>query len=129
MGLTGLGGTYNRYGVAAPRSSGGYTIYRPEHWAFENTDLYYGDLLGGAPICLATFELDSVEYEIRRGLPYPTFEDGAPETLEILALAPAVKGEIDRFGGRVPLNGHIEESLDISDRREEPTDFSRIFAD
>jgi hypothetical protein len=110
MGLTGMGGTYNRYGVAVPRSSGGFTIYRPEHWAFEGTDLYYGDLLGGTPVNLATFELDSVEYTFRRGLPYPTFEDGAPETLEILALAPAVRGEEDRFGGHVPLNGPMEET-------------------
>lgn len=113
MGLTGMGGTYNRYGVAVPRSSGGFTVYRPDHWAFEGTDLYYGDLLGGVPVNLATFELDSVEYTFRRGLPYPTFEDGAPETLEILALAPAVRGEVDRFGGRVPLNGPLEESAVI----------------
>ncbi len=111
MGLTGMGGTYNRYGVAAPRSSGGFTIYRPDHWAFDGTDLYYGDLLGGTPVNLATFELDSVEYTFRRGLPYPTFEDGAPETLEILAMAPAVRGEEDRFNGEVPLNGPIAESL------------------
>jgi hypothetical protein len=110
MGLTGMGGTYNRYGVAVPRSSGGYTVYRPDHWSFAGTDLYYGDLLGGTPVNLATFELDSVEYTFRRGLPYPTFEDGAPETLEILALAPAVRGEVDRFAGHVPLNGPIEEA-------------------
>ena len=109
MGLTGMSGIYNRYGVAAPRSSGGFTIYRPYHWAFEGTDLYYGDLLGGTPVNLATFELDAVEYTFHRGLPYPTFEDGAPETLEILAMAPAVYGEEDRFGGQVPLNGKIEE--------------------
>jgi hypothetical protein len=110
MGLTGLGGTYSRYGVAAPRASGGFTIYRPEHWAFAGTDLYYGDLLGGAPTCLAAFEMDAVEYTMRRGLPYPTHEDGAPATLEILALAPAVRGEIDRFAGLVPLNGPITEA-------------------
>ena len=115
MGLTGMGGTYNRYGVAAPRSSGGFTVYRPEHWVFEGTDLYYGDLLGGMPVNLATFELDSVEYVIRRGLPYPTFEDGAPETLEILAMAPAVRGEEDRFGGQVPLNGPMREALATAD--------------
>lgn len=105
FGLNGLGGIYNRYGVATPRSSGGFTVYRPNHWAFSGTDLYYGDLLGGAPICLAAFEVDSVEYTFRRGLPYPTFEDGAPETLEILAICPAVRGEEDRFGGRYPIGG------------------------
>jgi hypothetical protein len=110
MGLSGMGGTYNRYGVAAPRSSGGFTIYRPEHWAFAGTDLYYGDLLGGVPVGLATFELDAVEYTFHRGLPVPTFEDGAPKNLEILALAPAVRGEEDRFAGRVPLNGPMAEA-------------------
>lgn len=109
IGLNGMGGIYNRYGAATPRSSGGFTVYRPEHWSFEGTDLYYGDLLGGAPTCLAAFEVDSVEYTFRRGLPYPTFEDGAPPTLEILALCPAVRGEEDRFGGRTPLGGPEEE--------------------
>lgn len=113
MGLTGMSGTYNRYGVAAPRSSGGYTVYRPRHWAFAGTDLYYGDLLGGTPVNLATFELDAVEYTFRRGLPFPTFEDGAPESLEILALAPAVRGEEDRFGGTVPLNGPLREAEQV----------------
>ena len=110
MGLTGLGGTYSRYGVAAPRSSGGFTIYRPDHWAFAGTDLYYGDLLGGAPTCLAAFEMDSVDYIMQHGLPFPTHEDGAPATLEILAVAPAVRGEIDRFGGTAPLNGPMAEA-------------------
>lgn len=105
IGLNGLGGIYTRYGVATPRSSGGFTVYRPEHWAFEGTDLYYGDLLGAAPTFLAAFEVDSVEYTFRRGLPYPTFEDGAPETLEILAMCPAVRGEENRFGGSVPIGG------------------------
>jgi hypothetical protein len=109
MGLNALGGIYNRYGAAAPRSSGGFTIYRPEHWVFEDTDLYYGDLLGGTPVCLASFELDAVEYTFSRGLPSPTFEDGAPKTLEILALACAQRGEEDRWGGRVPIGGPVKE--------------------
>jgi len=105
IGLNGMGGIYNRYGSATPRSSGGFTVYRPEHWSFEGTDLYYGDLLGGPPTFLASFEVDSVEYTFHRGLPHPTFEDGAPPTLEILALCPAARGEEDRFGGRVPIGG------------------------
>jgi hypothetical protein len=109
MGLNAIGGIYNRYGVAAPRSSGGFTVYRPEHWVFEGTDLYYGDVLGGAPVCLASFELDAVEYTFRRGLPYPTFEDGAPESLEIIAMACAQRGEEDRWGGARPLGGPIKE--------------------
>ncbi|MFG1955169.1 N,N-dimethylformamidase beta subunit family domain-containing protein [Micromonospora sp. NPDC048830] len=109
IGLNGLGGVYTRYGTATPRSSGGFTVYRPEHWAFEGTDLYYGDQLGAAPTFLAAFEVDSVEYTFHRGLPYPTFEDGAPQTLEILAMTPAVRGEEDRFGGLLPIGGPEEE--------------------
>lgn len=109
VGLNAMGGVYNRYGVAAPRSSGGFTIYRPEHWVFEGTDLYYGDVLGGDPVCLASFELDAVEYTFRRGLPYPTFEDGAPDSLEILAMASAQRGEEDRWNGMRPLGGPIKE--------------------
>lgn len=115
VGLNGMGGIYTRYGVATPRASGGFTVYRPEHWAFAGTDLYYGDVLGGAPTCLAAFEVDSVEYTFHRGLPYPTGEDGAPDGLEILALCPAVRGEEDRFGGRVPIGGpeyELEDYLD-----------------
>lgn len=111
MGLTGTAGCYNRYGTAAPRSSGGFTVYRPNHWIFENTDLNYGDVFGAAPICVAAFEMDGVDYTFRHGLPYPTHEDGAPETLEILAMAPAVAGEIDKWNGAVPLGAPVYETI------------------
>lgn len=118
MGLTGMGGIYTRYGVATPRSSGGFTVYRPDHWVFEKTDLYYGDVLGGAPSYVVAFEVDGVDYTFRKGLPYPTYADGAPESLEILAMAPAVLGETDRFNGTEAINGpefeflnHVEEQF------------------
>ncbi|MET8752246.1 N,N-dimethylformamidase beta subunit family domain-containing protein [Streptomyces sp. NPDC004667] len=111
MGLTGLGGVYARYGSATPRSSGGYTVYRPHHWAFEGTDLYYGDVFGGDEACIVSFEVDGVDYTFRKGLPYPTGEDGAPDDLEILAMAPAVVGETDRWQGRVPLGAAETEAL------------------
>jgi len=109
IGLTGTAGIYTRYGVATPRSSGGFTVYRPDHWVFEGSDLYYGDVLGGAPVNVVGFEVDGVEYTFRKGLPYPTFEDGAPESLEILAMAPAVAGEIDRWDGTEAINGPLYE--------------------
>lgn len=109
MGLTGLAGCYNRYGSTTPRSSGGFTVYRPEHWAFHNTDLYYGDVFGGAPICVAAFELDGVDYTFRNGLPFATGSDGAPRDLEILAMTPAVAGEIDHWNGAVPLGAPLNE--------------------
>lgn len=114
MGLNGLGGTYARFGCAAPRSSGGFTVYRERHWAFADTDLYYGDILGGAPTFVAAFEMDGVDYTFRGGLPYPTLADGAPDSLEILALTPAVRGEEDRFGGRFPLGGPLDEGEDYN---------------
>lgn len=103
MGSTGFGGIYHRYGTAVPRGAGGFTVYRPEHWSFEDTDLYYGDILGGRPAYITSFEVDGVDYTFRDGLPYPTGLDGAPEEVEILGLVPAVKFEEDRFGGQVPL--------------------------
>jgi N,N-dimethylformamidase beta subunit-like, C-terminal len=103
MGLNGLGGIYTHYGVACPRSSGGYTVYRPRHWTLEGTDLYYGDLLGGPPAYIASYEVDGVNYTFRKGLPYPTFDDGAPASLEIIGMCPAVAYEEDRFQGSVPL--------------------------
>ena len=88
LGLTGFGGVYTRFGSASPRASGGLTVYRPEHWVFENTDLYYADQFGDAPSYIASFEVDGLDYTFRNGLPYPTHKDGAPESLEILAMAP-----------------------------------------
>ena len=89
--LTGLSfsrGGYARYGLGTPRSSGGFTVWRPEHWAFEGTDLAYGDALGIADTICA-YEVDGCELTLRDGLPTPTHADGAPAGLEVLATAPA----------------------------------------
>lgn len=109
MGLTGAAGVYIRYGSSVPRGSGGYTVYRPEHWALADTDLYYGDVFGAAPVCVAAFEVDGVDYTFRKGLPYATGADGAPENLEILAMAPAVLGASDDWAGEVPLGGPLDD--------------------
>jgi hypothetical protein len=104
MGLTGMAGIYNRYGNAVPRSAGGFTVYRHDHWALEGTGLCYGDLLGGPPAYAAGFELDGVDYGFADGLPFPTGSDGAPDSLEIIAIAPASLGEIDFWDEAVPMN-------------------------
>lgn len=93
MGLTGTGGVYVAHGGAAPRGSRGFTVYRPDHWAFENTDLYYADVFGNAPYSIVSFEVDGVDYTFRNGLPEPTFRDGTPKSVVILAMTPAIKGE------------------------------------
>jgi hypothetical protein len=109
IGLTGAAGIYTRYGVSTPRSSGGFQIYRPNHWALEGTGLFYGDTLGAHPINIAAFEVDGVDYTFRKGLPYPTGADGASKDLQIIAMCPAVQGEIDRWGGKEPIGGHLRD--------------------
>jgi hypothetical protein len=88
-GLTFTRGGYSRYGLGVPRASGAYTIWRPDHWIFEGTRLRYGDALGLADSIVA-YEVDGCELTTgAEGLPVPTHADGAPETLEVLATAPA----------------------------------------
>ncbi len=39
-------GLYYRFGAAVMRGSGGFTVYRDDHWLLANTGLRYGDVLG-----------------------------------------------------------------------------------
>ena len=94
MGLSGARGVYAGWGGCVPRGSGGFTVYRPEHWAFADTDLYYGDILGGRSRSFG-YEVDGLDYVIREGLPAPTGADGAPPGIDILALGLAVTVEED----------------------------------
>lgn len=103
FGLTGTAGTYCGYGASAPRGHGGFTVYRPGHWALEGSDLYYGDVLGAAPARIGTFEVDGCDYTFVDGLPHPTGNDHTPDDLEIIAMGPALTYEEDHFAGRVPL--------------------------
>jgi hypothetical protein len=94
FGLNGSYGIYAGWGGCAPRGSGGFTVYRPEHWAFEGTDLYYGDQLGAGSKIFG-YEVDGCDYTVRNGLPYATGIDGAPSNLEILAMGLATSFEAD----------------------------------
>ena len=59
-------------GAAARRAAcAAFPIYRPEHWAFAGTGLYYGDVLG-ADSHVFGYEVDGLDYVIRNGLPEPT---------------------------------------------------------
>ncbi|MCB1501529.1 MAG: DUF4350 domain-containing protein [Bauldia sp.] len=87
-GLSFCRGGYVRFGSCVPRSSGAYTIHRPDHWAFEGTGLRYGDALGlGSHI--VGYEVDGCDLALVDGLPRPTGIDGTPENMEVLATAPA----------------------------------------
>jgi hypothetical protein len=95
MGLSGLRGIYANVGMCTPRGSRGFTVYRPEHWAFDGTDLQYGDILGNESRIFG-YEVDGLDYTFRHGLPYPSGEDPVPEGLEILAMGIATQYEETR---------------------------------
>jgi hypothetical protein len=105
FGVNALRGMYAGWAGAAPRGSGGFTVYRPEHWAFEGTDLYYGDVFG-APSRIFGYEVDGLDYTIRDGLPVALGTDGAPDGIEIIAMGLAVMAE-ESHGerGTVPFLG------------------------
>lgn len=89
-GMTGLSftrGGYARLAGATPASAGGYSIYRPGHWALGGTGISYGDQLG-AEHSLVGYECDGCALTLRDGLPHPTGEDGTPENFEIIGIAP-----------------------------------------
>ncbi|MBL8578209.1 MAG: hypothetical protein JNK47_13360 [Mesorhizobium sp.] len=92
FGLNATRGVYAGWGGCAPRGARGFPVYRPEHWAFSGTGIYYGDLLG-ADSHVFGYEVDGLDYEIRGGLPFPTEGSGAPDGLEVLALGLASQVE------------------------------------
>ena len=96
--LTGLSfifGGYHRLGLCAARGQGGYTVYRPDHWALEGADLYYGDVIGGA-VPLLGYENDGCAITFGDdGLPAPVPRLGVPGNLEIIGLAPAAFAEAE----------------------------------
>ena len=94
FGLNATRGVYAGWGGCVPRGAGGFTVYRPEHWVFAGTDLYYGDLLGSAARVFG-YEVDGLDYGVQSGLPYATGEDGAPDGIEILAMGLATIIEED----------------------------------
>jgi len=92
VGVNGADGVYANWGGFAPLGQKGLTVYRPSHWAFEGTGLTYADMFGDKARILG-YETDGLDYTFRHGLPYPVEAEGVPETLEILAMAPAVMAE------------------------------------
>jgi hypothetical protein len=92
-GLSFIFGGYHRLGLCAARGAGGYTVYRPEHWALEGADLYWGDVFGDQ-VPLLGYENDGCQIAFGddgRPAPRPTL--GVPADLEIIAMAPAAFAE------------------------------------
>lgn len=94
--VNGLKGVYAGLGRCAGQGSGGFTVYRPRHWAFERAHIGYGDVLGSRSRILG-YEVDGLDHVIEDGLPFPTGSDGADTSIEILAVSPASNTEPD-FG-------------------------------
>lgn len=63
---------------------GGYTVQRPEHWAFEGSGLKKDDVLGRDETICGT-EVDGLDIDWRDDLPWPSGKDGVPLDWEILA--------------------------------------------
>jgi hypothetical protein len=82
-------GLYSRFGKATPRGSGGFTVYRDDHWLLAGTGLRYGDLLGadhgvvGYETVGCRLTLD--EYQ----LPVAAGGDGTPPDVEVVAFTPS----------------------------------------
>ncbi|HEX4196813.1 MAG TPA: N,N-dimethylformamidase beta subunit family domain-containing protein [Caulobacteraceae bacterium] len=73
-------------GAAEP---GAFTVWRPDHWAFEDTGLTIGDQFGNTEAePLLGYETNGVAWRFDdQGLPVPTGTDSTPSGYEILALA------------------------------------------
>lgn len=94
VGANGLAGIYAGLGRCVGQGPNGFTIYRPDHWAFADAGLGYGDVLG-ARSRIFGYEVDGLDLVIRDGLPEPTGADGASTDIEILGVGLAVSAESD----------------------------------
>jgi hypothetical protein len=86
MGLTGSMGVYAGWSRCAAHGAGGFTLYRPDHWSLTGTGLGYGDVLGAASKIFG-YEVDGIEYEIRKGVPFAAADTGLEGDLNIVGLS------------------------------------------
>ena len=88
--MTGVSFTRGGYAhmTGAPHGTGGYCVWRPEHWVFDGLDLLSGDIVGAEPVVVG-YECDGCEMTLHEGRPVPTGTDGTPANFQILGTAPA----------------------------------------
>ena len=85
-------GLYSRFGLATPRGSGAFTVYRHDHWMFEGTGLRYGDQLGrdsgvvGYETVGCRLGLDDHQLPIATAFP-AGYE--VPSSVEVVAFTPS----------------------------------------
>jgi hypothetical protein len=95
FGVNALRGIYAGFGGMARHHPRGYSVFRPEHWAFSGTGLGYADMFGGKAAIFG-YEVDGLDYTFHEGRPEPLGSDGAPPGLEILAMGWATSAETGR---------------------------------
>lgn len=95
LGLSFMYGGYHRLCMCVARGSGGYTVYNDQHWALENSDLYYGDQIG-SDLPLLGYENDGCPIRFEDGLPKADGGVGVPQDLDIIAIAPTTLAENPR---------------------------------
>jgi hypothetical protein len=89
--LTGVGflwGGYHKSHGQLMDGTGAFTVHRPDHWLFEQTQLAQGSQFGGEETIVG-YECDGCELQWRDGLPFPTGSDGTPDSFVVLATSPA----------------------------------------
>ena len=94
FGVKGIKGVYSGLGNCIGRGAGGFTIYRPEHWAFANAYIGYGDVLGASSRIFG-YEVDGLDHIIQDGLPFVAGEDAHLEDLVILGIGLGTNIEAD----------------------------------
>jgi hypothetical protein len=94
LGANGTQGIYAGLGKCVGQGTGGFTIYRPDHWALSGAGLGYGDVLGASSRILG-YEVDGLAHIIEDGLPRPTGTDGASEDIEIIGMGLGTNVEAD----------------------------------
>lgn len=88
MGLTGSMGVYAGWSRCAAHGTGGFVVYRPDHWSLTDTGLGYGDVLGRESTIFG-YEVDGIDYTMTHGLPFAAEGTGLQGDLTIVALSPA----------------------------------------
>ncbi|RRH94114.1 hypothetical protein EH240_27835 [Mesorhizobium tamadayense] len=86
-------GLFAGVGGMAARGLGGFTVYDPNHWAFEGLYLGYGDVIGSEAQIFG-YEVDGLDYELIDGIPRPSARMKTPEGLQILAMGLASNLEL-----------------------------------
>ncbi len=94
FGVNGLKGVYSGLGNCIGRGSGGFTIYRPNHWVFDQAHIGYGDVLGASSRIFG-YEVDGLDYIIEDGLPFPVGKDAELAGLTILGVGLGTNEEAD----------------------------------